>query len=131
MSRRLGETQLALLDVLGASGRLTVAELAERLGLAPRRCRKVVRSLAARRLLDLSRQQIGTQSSGLPIHGLVVWSVRAAFRRDADRATAARYAERLALTSAACAEHEARPVLCPRCGQPWPRGLSVPPGAAA
>jgi len=131
VTRGLGSVQLRLLDVLDRAGRgMTVAELAAALDVTPRRCREVVDSLRDRRRVAVTRERIATQSSGLPVHGNVVWTGRDLLRRDASRATAARYAEIQAGAEEAIHEWRERRGLCPCCGQtvPEPRRWDEPPG---
>jgi hypothetical protein len=59
---------------VNAQGRVTVAELADALGLSDRRTREVITSLRVHRLVAVTCEQIDTQASGLPVNGLVVWT---------------------------------------------------------
>ena len=87
--------------------------------LKPHRARRVVASLRARRLVEVTRERVGTQPSGLPVHGLVVWSARALFDRDADRYFADVNERRRE-------QDERAAWRCPTCHQPLP--LSGPAG---
>jgi hypothetical protein len=119
----LGPRQRQALCIVHANGRITVAELADALGLSARRTRDVITSLRMHRLVTITREQIGTQASGLPVNGLVVWTASALFDRDADRWSAGIQARAIALSAQAARERASR---CPCCGQQVP--LSVPTG---
>jgi hypothetical protein len=113
--------QLAAIDALKVSGgRITVAELAAVLGLTERRCRTVVTALSDRGLVEITREKIGQQPNGRPVHGLVVWDGWTRFRRNADRWNADRYAKHQAETTAWLRTREAEQQVprCHCCGQP-------------
>jgi hypothetical protein len=121
MGGGLGPRQREALGIVNAQGRVTVAELADALGVTARRTREVIASLRLRRLVAVTRERIGTQASGLPVNGLVVWTASALFARDADRVTADLQARAIALSERAARERASR---CPCCGQ-----LTVPTGS--
>jgi predicted ArsR family transcriptional regulator len=120
--------QRRLLDLVAGQGEgLTVAAVAGRLGLSERRARTVVASLAHRRLVATTVERIGTQPSGRPVHGLLVWNWGALDDAEFLRFNQRRYARIQAETAAAIAEHEARMAewaeriaarRCPCCGRP-------------
>ena len=131
MGRDLGPVQRRLLDLIAGRhpGGFTIAALALRLGLTERRTRAVVASLAKRRLLATTVEQIETQPSGRPIHGLVVRGWESYDDAMFARHNQARYRQILRDTAAAVRDHEAaiakwqaqiRAGRCPTCGQPLP-----------
>jgi transcription initiation factor IIE alpha subunit len=106
-----------VLDVVNAKGHATVAELADALDLSDRRTRDVIASLRLHRLVMVTREQIRTQVSGLPVNGLIVWTAAALDDRDADRWSAGLQAQAIARSEQAALDYQSR---CPCCGQQVP-----------
>jgi predicted ArsR family transcriptional regulator len=133
--RELGPQQRRLLDLVAAAPQgLTVSELSRELDLTPRRCHQVVDSLRDRHLVTTTREQIGQQrGSGLPVWGVVAWTKRNLFERDADRWSASIEARAIARGAEAAREWATRRSTphCRCCGQVLPSGLSLPTGPEA
>lgn len=94
MSRGLGPTQRAVLELVQTRGCVTIAELAEEIdSVGERRLRAVVASLKRRRLVRTTTEKISEQAgTGRPVHALLVWEDGALYRRDADAWRARRMA---------------------------------------
>ena len=76
MGRGVGPTQLAIVEQL-ASGHLSVAALAARLGLADNQVRRAVHALAGRGLVALTKGHGGFRADGMPSGpSLFVWLPR-------------------------------------------------------
>lgn len=130
LSRGLGPQQTALLELLPRRhDGVTVAVIAERLGLTERRARFLVASLAERGLVAVTVERVGTQPSGRPIPGNVVWSLSAFDDEEFRRYNERHYLEVvLPATRKSIREHEERATRCPCCGQAMLPRLSVPFG---
>jgi hypothetical protein len=128
VSRGLGRQQVAAIGALERYHRLPVRRLSGILDLSERRCREVLRSLHQRGAIDLTREQIATQeTSGRPVHGLVAWSGRAAFRRDSDRRWREHYDALMTEHVRFVTEYE-RAMSVPRCPCCRQELLTVPSG---
>jgi hypothetical protein len=64
MGHGLGPAQKRMLEVLEGPGALSIAELAEIVGLTMRRCREIAHSLADRKLVVIRREHLGWKGIG-------------------------------------------------------------------
>lgn len=79
-SSGLDSTDLAILRILSSDGRITNAELAQRVGLAPSSCLNRVRALVERGVIAGFTAEIDIRSLGLQLQALISVSLRAGAR---------------------------------------------------
>ena len=76
----LDAIDLAILKILSADGRITNADLSQRVGLAPSSCLNRVRSLVERGVIEGFSAEINPRALGLQLQALISVSLRAGAR---------------------------------------------------